>query len=139
MVEQQAPISDLIGAIDAAGSNPTGLGLAASINPARAQGPRRWSRAPARFRPAQVQGAVRGIWLEARRACRLAWPFALHPTVGRRGGLAATRAAFLDRRASDRSIRTEDAAITRFGLQHGSTRRAFIEPLACVRRHGFLG
>ena len=42
----------------------------------------------------------------------------------------------LDRRTRNRAVRTVNAAVTRFGLEHGVAMLALVEPLAGVRGHG---
>ena len=60
-----------------------------------------------------------------------------HPT--RVAARSAAVAGFLDRRAGDRAIGTENTTIARFGLQNGGAGAAFVKPLAGIRRHHFLG
>ena len=44
--------------------------------------------------------------------------------------------ALLYRRAWDVSVGAVNATVARLGLEHGMAGLAFIEPLACIRRHG---
>jgi hypothetical protein len=50
--------------------------------------------------------------------------------------LAAAGMVLLYRRARHVTVGTVNAAIARLGPEHGMAGLAFIEPLACVRRHG---
>jgi hypothetical protein len=96
--------------------------------------------ADGRARRARVRGLAQTLAADGRRLCVVAAREVRSIGVPflRRVGAPAAPSCLLDRRAFDRSVRAEDAAVARPGAQQRLAGAALVEELAGIRRHRLL-